>query len=430
MNIIRTAEILCVGTELLLGDIVNTNAAYLARQLAELGIDVYHQSVVGDHEGRLREAVALALSRADLVITSGGLGPTYDDITREVTAAAMGRELLLDEDILAGIRAYFARTGRVMTDNNRRQAMVPRGAIVLPNDHGTAPGLIIADEAGGRGKTVLLLPGPPRELVPMFENHASPYLRSRTDRVTFSLNVHVFGMGESAVESMLGDIMTAGKNPTVAPYCKAGEVRLRITAQAEDEQAARDMCHRTLDSIMQSEVGAHVYAVAPATEGEATLEGVAVCELLCQNKTVATAESCTGGLIAKRLTDVPGSSAAVKGGFVTYTNEMKMAMLGVSSDTLKQYTAVSEQTAAEMARGARLRTGADIALSTTGYAGPGGGTDDAPVGTVFLGISTDKGEEVKRLTLSPDRSRDYIRTLAASNALRELMRVLSNGKNP
>ena len=164
MNIIRTAEILCVGTELLLGDIVNTNAAYLARGLAELGIDVYHQSVVGDHEGRLREAVALALSRADLVITSGGLGPTYDDITREVTAAAMGRELLLDEDILAGIRAYFARTGRVMTDNNRRQAMVPRGAIVLPNDPGTAPGLIIADEAGDHdsGKTVLLLPGPPR----------------------------------------------------------------------------------------------------------------------------------------------------------------------------------------------------------------------------------------------------------------------------
>ena len=427
MSMIRTAEILCVGTELLLGDIVNTNAAYLARGLADLGIGVYHQSVLGDHPGRLKEAIDLALSRADLVILSGGLGPTYDDITREVCAAAFGRQLVLNEDILAGIRAYFARSGRTMTDNNRRQAMVPEGATVLPNRQGTAPGLILCDEESA--KTAMLLPGPPRELEPMFADFGRPYLQTRTDRVLFSLNVHIFGMGESAVETVLKDQMTEGKNPTVAPYCKAGEVRLRITAQAENEQSAQDMCRRTLQSIMQSEVGPYVYAVVPSTEGGATLEGVAVRELLGQHKTVACAESCTGGLIAKRLTDIPGSSAAVKGGFVTYTNEMKMSMLGVSGDTLEKHTAVSEQTAAEMARGARMKTGADIALSTTGFAGPGGGTDDCPVGTVFVGISTDAGEAVKRLTLSPDRSRDYIRTLAASHALRALLDSLIEG-NP
>lgn len=415
MKTIQNAEILCVGTELLLGDIVNTNAAALARGLASLGINVYHQSVVGDHPARLKKALQTALSRADLVITSGGLGPTYDDITRECTAEVMERPLILDENILEEIRGYFARTGRIMTENNRRQAMVPQGARVLPNRNGTAPGLIVSDEA--KGKTVILLPGPPRELVPMWEESVVPYLMARTDRVLFSLNVHIFGMGESTVETVLRDLMIEGKNPTVAPYCTAGEVRLRVTAQAEDETTARDLCRRTLRHIMESEVGAYVYAVVPSTEGEATLEGVVIWELCHQGLTVATAESCTGGLIAKRLTDVPGSSAAFKGGFVTYTNEMKISMLGVSPDTLEKYTAVSEQTAAEMARGARLRTGADIAVSTTGYAGPGGGTEEAPVGTVFVGISTQEETRVVRLKLSPDRSREYIRTLAASNAL-------------
>ena len=412
---IQTAEILCVGTELLLGDIVNTNAAYLSRRLAELGICVYHQSVVGDSPERLTDALALALSRADLVITSGGLGPTYDDLTRETVAAAFGLPLELDGAVLEDIRTYFTRMGRVMTDNNSRQAMVPRGARVLKNDQGTAPGLIVTDET--RSKTVVLLPGPPRELEPMFDTRVVPYLRERTDCVLFSLNVHIFGMGESTVESHLHDLMTEGKNPTVAPYCKAGEVRLRVTAQAENEEAAREMCQQALAHIMESEVGAHVYAVVPSSEGEATLEGVLIRELCHRGRTVATAESCTGGLIAKRLTDISGSSAAVKGGFVTYTNEMKTNLLGVSPDTLEKYTEYSEQVAAEMARGARLATGADIAVSTTGIAGPGGGTEDCPVGTVFIGISTEAGERTVRLNLSPQRSRDYVRTLAASHAL-------------
>ena len=421
-NTIRTAEILCVGTELLLGDIVNTNAAFLSRQLAELGIGVYHQSVVGDHPDRLAKAIHLALSRADLVITSGGLGPTYDDITREVMAAAFGRELVLDETILEGIRDYFARTGRVMTDNNRRQARVPTGAIVLPNRHGTAPGLILADRENG--KTAILLPGPPRELEPMFACFARPYLAERTDCVLMSRNVYIFGMGESTVESILHDMMVEGKNPTVAPYCKAGEVRLRVTAKAADSVTALAMCDEVVAAIRKSAVGSYVYAVADAHDGECSLEAAVIKALLAAGKTIATAESCTGGLIAKRLTDIPGSSAVVKGGFVTYTNEMKLSMLGVAENTLTKYSAVSEQTAREMARGARVRTGADIAVSTTGLAGPGGGTDTCPVGTVFVGISSEDGEEVVRLTLSPDRSREYIRTLAASHALSRILKCL------
>lgn len=412
---IKTAEILCVGTELLLGDIVNTNAAYLSRKLAELGICVYHQSVVGDSPERLTAALELALSRADLVITSGGLGPTYDDLTRETVAAAFGLPLEQDDRVLDTIRSYFDHMGRVMTDNNKRQAMVPRGATVLDNAQGTAPGLIVTDVE--RNKTVLLLPGPPRELEPMFKHGAIPYLRERTDCVLISKNVYIFGMGESSVENVLRPMMVEGVNPTVAPYCKAGEVRLRVTARAADESTAAGMCDETVERILASEVGRCVYAVADAREGEMTLERALIASLLAKGKTVATAESCTGGLIAKRLTDIAGSSAAVLGGFVTYTNQMKTALLGVSPDTLDKHTAVSEPVAAEMARGARERTGADIAVSTTGYAGPGGGTADCPVGTVFVGISTSDGERVVRLTLSPQRSRDHIRTLAASHAL-------------
>lgn len=413
-NAVRTAEILCVGTELLLGDIINTNAAYLSRKLAELGICVYHQSVVGDSPERLTAALDLALSRSDLVITSGGLGPTYDDLTRETVAAAFGLPLEPDADILNGIRAYFERMGRTMTQNNERQAMVPRGATVLENTQGTAPGLIVCDQE--KNKTVVLLPGPPRELEPMVERSVVPYLRKRSDAVLISKNVYIFGMGESAVENELRSMMTEGKNPTVAPYCKAGEVRLRVTARAENEQTAAAMCDAAIADIRASRVGACIYAVRDAREGECSMEEVVVKNLIEQGKTVATAESCTGGLVAKRLTDIAGSSAAVKGGFVTYTNEMKIA-LGVSPDTLQAYTEYSEQTAAEMARAARIAAHADIAVSTTGVAGPGGGTQACPVGTVFVGISTADGERVIHLTLSPDRSRDYIRTLAATHAL-------------
>lgn len=420
-GVIKSCEILCVGSELLLGDIVNTNAAYLAQQLSGLGICVYHQSVVGDNPERLSAAVRLAFSRSDLVITSGGLGPTYDDLTRETVAATLGRELVLSQEVLDGIRAYFERMGRVMTDNNIRQAMVPCGATVLPNSCGTAPGLIVSDEAGEH--TAILLPGPPSELTAMFEQSVEPYLKERTDGVLVSKNVHIFGMGESQVEHILRERMVNTANPSVAPYCKTGEVRLRVTARAQDEASAVRMCDGAIDDIMKSEVGPSVYAVSEANGEPCSMERTVVELLRRAGKTVATAESCTGGLVAKRLTDVPGASAVVLGGFVTYTNQMKQTLLGVSEQTLREHTEISAPVAAEMARGARERTGADVAVSVTGLAGPGGkGRFEA--GTVFVGLSTEQGEQVLSLSLSPRRPRDYIRTLAATHALDLIRRAL------
>ena len=239
MKKISTAEILCVGTELLLGDIVNTNAAFLSRELAALGLGVYRHTAVGDNPQRLAKALEEALERADLVITSGGLGPTYDDLTKETVAAAFGLSLELHGHSLKRIEDYFARLGRAMTPNNAKQAMMPVGATVFDNDYGTAPSLAVTDK--DTGKTVIMLPGPPGELVPIFRQKIAPYLSERTDAVLVSKNIHIFGMGESAVEDKIRDIMTESENPTVAPYCKEGEVRLRVTAKADSETAAAEL---------------------------------------------------------------------------------------------------------------------------------------------------------------------------------------------
>ena len=423
-NVIRSCEVLCVGDELLLGDVVNTNAAVLARRLSQLGISVHHQCVVGDDDGRLREALALAFSRSDLVITTGGLGPTYDDMTRQTVASVLGRELSLDEQVLADIRGYFERTGRVMTPNNSRQAMVPAGAIVLPNQRGTAPGLIVSDERGEN--TAILLPGPPGEMRAMLEASVVPYLEARVQGVYVSKNVHVFGMGESQVEHCLGDMMQTLQNPTLAPYCKTGEVRLRVRAHAETQQAAQTLCDEVIERIRNSPVGPFVYGVSRDDGDEYTMEA-AVIELARRTgRTVAVAESCTGGLVAKRLTDIPGSSAAVLGGFVTYTNEMKTSLLGVSEQTIREHTEISAEVAAEMARGARRVTGADVAVSTTGVAGPGSdGRFEA--GTVYVGISTARGEQVRALSLPSARPRSYIREVAATHALDLIRQTLLEG---
>lgn len=404
---IKTAEILCVGTELLLGDIVNTNAAYLSQRLAELGIHVYRHTAVGDNPERLKRALDAAFAEADLVITSGGLGPTYDDLTKETVAAYFGRELEMHEESLSVIRSYFERTGRVMTKNNEKQAMMPKGAIVFPNHYGTAPSLAIE----GDGKTAIMLPGPPGELTRIFKEEVLPYLERRRGAVLVSKNIHIFGMGESAVEEKLAQIMTEAKNPTVAPYCKEGEVRLRVTAESHSRESAARMCDEVIEEIRNTEVGRFIYGVDVDS-----LEN-AVVEFLHKNGlTLAAAESCTGGLIAKRITDIAGCSDVFFGGCVTYTNEVKQKLLGVSADTLEKYGAVSEQTAAEMARGVRERLGADIGVSATGVAGPTGGTAETPVGTVFIGISTERGERVRRLSLSSMRSREYIRTVSVANA--------------
>ena len=417
MKKISTAEILCVGTELLLGDIVNTNAAFLSRELAALGLGVYRHTAVGDNPQRLAKALEEALERADLVITSGGLGPTYDDLTKETVAAAFGLPLELHGHSLKRIEDYFARLGRAMTPNNAKQAMMPVGATVFDNDYGTAPSLAVTDK--DTGKTVIMLPGPPGELIPIFRQKIAPYLRERTDAVLVSKNIHIFGMGESAVEDKIRDIMTESENPTVAPYCKEGEVRLRVTAKADSETAAAELCDGMIEKILSTEVGEFVYGIDVDS-----LERALVGKLIEKGRTLCCAESCTGGLIAQRITDVSGCSAVFFGGCVTYTNEMKMALLGVSGETIERYTAVSPQTAMEMARGARLRLGTDIAVSATGYAGPTGGTESDPVGTVYIGLSTEKGEEYRRLSLSSMRSREYIRIVSASNALHMALKAI------
>ena len=419
---IKNAEILCVGTELLLGEVVNTNAAYISKALATLGISVYHQTVVGDNRERLLEALSRGISRSDLVVMSGGLGPTYDDMTKETVAEALGRRLLMHQPTLESIRAFFAsRAGGLaaMPPNNIKQAMIPEGAVVFENPNGTAPGMAVESNSGC---TVILLPGPPRELGPMVDHAVVPYLEARTESVLVSHNLHILGMGESAVEEKLRSLMESSTNPTVAPYAGDGEVRLRVTAKAATRELAEEMTRPIIEEIKAGEVGRYIYAVDAGS-----VEKALIGELSKRGLTVSTAESCTGGLIAKRLTDVPGASTVFMGGCITYTNEVKMKLLGVSAETLERYTEVSEETAAEMARGARMRMGTDVAISTTGFAGPGGGTEKDPVGTVYVGISTASGEQVRRLTLSPMRSRDYIRTVAASRAMAAALETIFGG---
>ncbi len=409
---IHSAEILCVGTELLLGDIVNTNASYIAQKLAALGIGVYHQTVVGDNPERLKRALTDALSRVDLVITSGGLGPTYDDLTKETVAAYFGRKMHRDEACLAEIERYFALRHHDlcrMTANNRKQADIPDGAIVLKNPNGTAPGVVIEGEDG---RTVIMLPGPPRELEPMMDNEVVPYLSRRRGEVFFSRNIHIMGMGESAVENELRELMENSVNPTIAPYAKDGECRLRVTARAADEKSAAALCDGMIETVRNTPVGGFIYGVDVGT-----IENTLVRTLLEGGMTISCAESCTGGLIAKRITDIPGSSAVFAGGCVAYTERVKSLLLGVKPDTLAVHTAVSEAVAREMAEGIREKLGTDIGISTTGYAGPGGGTEKEPVGTVYVGISTSEGTQVTRFSFSSMRSRDYIRSLAAGRAL-------------
>ena len=419
MKSIKTAEILCVGTELLLGEVINTNAATISRELATLGVSVYHHSVVGDNPERLRETLIEALDRSDLVVMSGGLGPTYDDLTKETVAEVLGRALVTHEPSLAAIKGFFAsRAGGLcaMTPNNLKQALIPEGATVFDNPNGTAPGLAVEREDG---KTVILLPGPPRELTPMMRDSVIPYLEARTESVLVSHNIHILGMGESAVENLLRPLMEASENPTVAPYAGDGEVRLRVTAKAATRAEAEALIGPMIQTIRDSAAGQYIYGIDVGSIERALVE-----ELKKRRLTISTAESCTGGLIAKRLTDIPGASAVFAGSCVTYTGAAKMALLGVGKETLAAHSEVSRETAEEMARGARERFGTDLAISTTGYAGPGGGTEDDPVGTVYVGISTPGGETVRRLSLSPMRSRDFTRTVAASRAMAALMETI------
>lgn len=406
------AEILCVGTELLLGDIVNTNAQYLARRLSELGIFVYHQSVIGDNPERLKEAYKLAFSRSDLVITTGGLGPTKDDLTKEVAFEYFGKESVVHKESLKIIEGYFNKLGKSMSESNKKQAYFPKDAIILPNNNGTAPGCIIDEE----GKILITLPGPPKEMKPMFEEAAVPYLLKYQDGILVSKVLRVIGVGESEAADMLSDIIDSQTNPTVAPYAKDGEVTFRITAKSHSEEEGYELI-KPIEEKVRKILGDRVYG-----EGETSLEEVLAEMLVKNNLTIATAESCTGGMIAAKLINYSGISSSFLEGAVTYSNESKIRRLGVNKNTLESYGAVSSETAEEMVSGITKTSGADIGISITGIAGPSGGTEEKPVGLVYIGLSI-KGEIIiKKLNLAGNRQK--IRERATNIALDLLRREL------
>lgn len=397
-------ELLAVGTELLLGEIANTDGQMIAQGLNEHGINVYWQTVVGDNPVRLRQALEIAKARADIIITTGGLGPTADDLTKETVAAAFGKALKTDEKQLARLKE---RMGETMTPNNLKQADLPEGCIVLENDWGTAPGCAFEAE----GVHVIMLPGPPRECKPMFLYRAVPYLEKLQGGVIGSRYVKIFGVGESSMETLVKPLMDRQTRVTMAPYAKEGECELRITARAETKEAALALCDPVVEQVREI-LGDNIYGVDVSSLEERVVQG-----LRQQKLTIALAESCTGGLIAKRLTDIPGASQVLEFGWVTYSDSAKQNMLGVSPETLQKYTAVSPETALEMAKGAREKSGADIGLSVTGYAGPDGGTEEHPVGTVFIGLSWQGGEKVVCPPRRYMRSREQVRRSSASHAL-------------
>ena len=411
----HTVEILSVGTELLLGGTVNLDAQLLSQKLSELGLNVFYHTVVGDNPQRLEQAVEIAKGRADIILTTGGLGPTCDDLTKQTLAAAFGKTLILHEDIAEELRQWFARRGQTMTENNLQQALLPEGCTVFPNACGTAPGC--AFEADG--KHVLMLPGPPSECMDMFEKRAAPYLAALSEGVIVSRTLKIFGMGESALESLLRDKMNTMTNPTLAPYAKEGECELRITAKADSEDAARAMI-APVEQKLRTLLGDVVYgADVPNLES-------AVLNLLNETgMTLGTAESCTGGLMAKRMTDLPGSSAVFKGGVVSYCNEIKRNVLGVSGQLLEAYGAVSEPVAKAMAEGARRVLNCDLAVSATGVAGPGSDADGNPAGLVYVALATPAGTTARELRLS-GASRARVRTTAAHHAFDMVRRFLKD----
>ena len=411
----HTAEILSVGTELLLGNIANTDAQMLSQGLSELGLNVYYHTVVGDNPQRARQAVELAKSRADIIITTGGLGPTCDDLTKNILAEAFGKKLVFHEESADRIRAHFQRIGRPMTDNLLLQAMLPEDCTVFSNDWGTAPGCAFESE----GVHVLMLPGPPSECAPMFRHRAVPYLSKLSEGVIASHTLKLFGIGEAAVEALLKERMNAMTNPTLAPYAKEGECELRVTAKAPTDEEAQSLLLPTVEQVKVL-FGAKVYGVdAPS------LEAVVVPLLKEKGLTIGVAESCTGGLMAKRLTDLAGVSAVFKGGIVSYTNEVKHNVLGVPQHLLDEHGAVSAPVAAAMAEGARKALNCDIALSSTGVAGPDKDDRGNEVGTMFVAIATPEGTYVRPLTLGNRPVRARLRTQTASHAFDLARRYLT-----
>lgn len=377
-------EILNTGTELLLGEILNTNFPYLSRNLNDAGFNVLYQTTVGDNAERLRDTIGIALKRADIVITTGGMGPTRGDITKEMVAEYLGLPLVLSDMWVGKLKEYFTDRGLEMTENNLKQAYVPEGSIVFNNEVGTAPGIGVKTS---EGKIIILLPGPPQETEHVFSQEVMPYLRREfaAQGIIHSRVLHLKGIGESKVATLLDDIILEQSNPTLAIYARKGEIVVRITAKGKDLEEAMAMNAKAEEDV-RKRCGEYIYGVDYETLAEALGK-----KLLARGYTISFAESCTGGLASSLITDIPGSSEYLLGSVVSYSNMAKHKVLGVKQETLDKYTAVSEETAKEMAEGVRKLFGTDIGVSVTGIAGPGGGTATQPVGLVYIAVSTEKG---------------------------------------
>ena len=410
----HTAEIIAVGTELLLGNIVNTNARDISQALSAVGVNVFWHTVVGDNPQRLKDALDVARKRADIIITTGGLGPTYDDLTKQTICEAFGKPLVLHQDIVEDLRVFFEKNVHMeMPSNNIQQAELPEGCTVFDNPVGTAPGCAFVSG----GVHVLMLPGPPFEMLTMLKNHVVPYLRSLSDEVIVSHDIMTFGLGESPMEELMREKMRHMENPSLATYAKPSEVRLRATAKAESVEAAEAMLAPVVKDVTDF-LGNYVYGVDVAS-----LEAVCVRLLKEKGLTLATAESCTGGRVAERITALPGVSAVYRGGVVSYWTQVKAGVLGVPQAILDAHGAVSEETARAMAEGARRVTGAEIAVSVTGVAGPDPDERGVPVGIVYIGLATPDGTFCRPLDLGK-RRRDRIQDLASNHALDVVRRYL------
>ena len=407
------AEILSVGTELLMGQIANTDAQYISKRLSELGVTLYRHTTVGDNVGRLKEALAEAFSRADLVITTGDLGPTEDDLTKETVAEYFSLPLEMDEASLAALRAHLEQIGRPMTDNNLKQALFPTGARIMPNACGTAPGCIVEKD----GKIAAILPGPPFEMKDMFERQLAPWLSQRSGVHIESRFLRIFGIGESLLETQLQDLFHSD-NPTLALYCGPGEVLARVSARANTKEEAAQMMEPLVQEILRR-VGSFYYGSGM----DASISKAALDLLKSRHETVCFAESCTGGRLAAALIDHSGASDALCESYVTYSDEAKTRILGVSLHTLSAHTCYSAECAIEMAEGARRISGANWSVSVTGLAGPNGGSERTPVGTVYIAVSGAEGTSAKEFHFAGGR--DHIRTLAVGHALNMLRLKLS-----
>jgi len=410
-----TAEIIAVGTELLLGGTANTDAQDVSQLLSELGINVFYHTVVGDNPVRMKAAVEIAKRRADIIITTGGLGPTFDDITKQTLAEAFGKKLVFNEDVAEKIRGFFRQRlpNAQMPENNLRQAELPEGCIIFDNGVGTAPGCAFEAE----DKIVIMLPGPPRECRTMLKTSVEPYLRKLSESEIHSHNIHIFGMGESAVEEKLYHLMENLSNPTLAPYAKDGEVMLRLTAKAASKQHADELMSPILKQVRET-LGDLIYGIDTDS-----LENTVISLLKEKGLTLATAESCTGGLLSKRLTDIPGASKVYLGGVVAYSEESKIKLLGIKPEIISEYTAVSEEVAIAMAEGVRKKLGSDIAIAITGIAGPDTDTSGKEPGTAYIALVT----KSKTLCIQPKLfyDRERIRISAANNALDMIRRELT-----